>query len=285
MNVAQRPAVKAEAKFRDAVAAFGGTVLGEYAGTRMPILVRCDQGHEFETWPTTMTASHRTQMPCRACSHVRQGQRTAEAFHARMAELGATVVGEYRGEGRPVAAICRNGHECSPRPGNTIQGLGICRTCVNRDPVKAEADFRKRVEEAGGEVLGEYHRSTRPVLIRCGQGHLSEPSPNNIQQGWGICRFCVGQVWNVFYVVEGPAGVKFGISSGNGKARLRAHEKDGYTEVLRLFTDLPDGVARSLENEIKRVLRAAGLIPVRGIEYFGPEACGLVLPVVDAWLK
>lgn len=147
------------------------------------------------------------------------------------------------------------------------------------------ASFQDLVAEAGGQVLGDYIRPTRAVLVACHSGHVSEVFPANLLRGARLCRFCKGPRWDAFYVVSGPAGMKFGITHGDARVRLRAHQKDGYTDVLRLRTGLPDGLAHQLETGVKAALREAGHAPVRGREYFTADALGVALPLVDAWLK
>ncbi|MFI0532336.1 hypothetical protein ACH3XX_20100 [Streptomyces scabiei] len=58
----------------------------------------------------------------------------------------------------------------------------------------AEAAFRARVEDLGGTVLEpSWLGALKPHRVRCAAGHDCTPKPNNVQQGWGICRACVGQ--------------------------------------------------------------------------------------------
>ncbi|TXS63825.1 hypothetical protein [Streptomyces sp. sk2.1] len=75
--------------------------------------------------------------------------------------------------------------------------------------------------------------------------------------------------------------VKFGITSGDPRPRLRAHRRNGLDQVLRLFTGLPDGVARALENNIIAALRDAREEPIQGREYFSSRALPLILDLID----
>src|ERR1044072_5267769 len=57
--------------------------------------------------------------------------------------------------------------------------------------LRAEAEFRARVEELGGEALYEEWRgATKGHLVRCAKGHENAPHPSSVQQGGGICRTC-----------------------------------------------------------------------------------------------
>lgn len=57
----------------------------------------------------------------------------------------------------------------------------------------AEAGFRARVAELGGEVLeAEWLGSLVSHRVRCIAGHDCSPRPNSVQQGGGLCRTCAG---------------------------------------------------------------------------------------------
>ena len=92
---------------------------------------------------------------------------------------------------------------------------------------------------------------------------------------------CAGKIWDAFYVVTGQCSLKFGVTSGDARPRLRSHRRDGYVTVKRLFTEMPDGVARTLETTLIKDLAANGYKPVLRREYFPVEALGLVLSIVD----
>jgi hypothetical protein len=103
-----------------------------------------------------------------------------------------------------------------------------------------------------------------------------------LRDGGGICAACAGREWDVLYVVTDDLGVvKFGITSGDARPRLRVHKRDGLDQIVRLFTGLPDGIARPLEDNIKAALRDAGEEPVRGREYFPARALPLILDLID----
>ncbi|MFB6502079.1 MULTISPECIES: hypothetical protein [unclassified Streptomyces] len=92
---------------------------------------------------------------------------------------------------------------------------------------------------------------------------------------------------DVFYVVTGTdrvtgkPGVKFGISNGDGEVRLSQHARDGYNTRHRLFTGLPEGVAREAENGMLARLKGAGHRPLHGREYYPQAALGLILDSLD----
>jgi hypothetical protein len=104
-----------------------------------------------------------------------------------------------------------------------------------------------------------------------------------VQQGQGICRFCKGRAWDVFYVVQDDINdvIKFGVTSGNPRMRLGVHERDGFDRVVRLAEGLPGVVAPELERTIIAALRDAREAPVRGREYYRARVLPVVLDLVD----
>ena len=115
----------------------------------------------------------------------------AEAeFRERIAALGGVVTGDYVNNKTPVECICPAGHACHAKPNPVQQGQGMCKTCAGSDPLQAELNFRARVAELGGTVIGVYESSSTPVDYICRAGHACRSRPNNIQQGVGICGQC-----------------------------------------------------------------------------------------------
>jgi hypothetical protein len=88
----------------------------------------------------------------------------------------------------------------------------------------------------------------------------------------------------VFYVVTGAGVVKFGVTSGDPRPRLRNHAARGYTDVIRLAAGLPGTVALDAEDAVKSALTMAGEKPVRGREYFDVSCVPLIIDVADSWL-
>jgi hypothetical protein len=102
-----------------------------------------------------------------------------------------------------------------------------------------------------------------------------------VRKGSGLCRYCAGSEWDVFYVVLNDLedSLKFGITSGDPRPRLGVHARYGFTQVARLRSGLPD--AYELEHDVKATLRLAGERPIRGREYFDVRVLATVLDVVD----
>jgi hypothetical protein len=114
------------------------------------------------------------------------------AFRARLAALGATLLEpEWLGTHIAHRVMCADGHECSPHPGSVQQGQGICQACAGNDTRVAEAAFRARLAVLGAELLEpEWLGSKGRHHVICPAGHDSWPTPNQVQQGKGICREC-----------------------------------------------------------------------------------------------
>lgn len=62
------------------------------------------------------------------------------------------------------------------------------------DSIAAEALFRARVAELGGEVLEtEWLGAGTPHRVVCRFQHSCSPRPSDVARGWGICRLCAGR--------------------------------------------------------------------------------------------
>lgn len=273
---AKRDPATAEAAFRARIAELGGIIVGVYVNNRTPVSVRCKAGHECRPLPSSV---QRGQGICRICLGLDPAAAEAK-FRARIAELGGTVMGPYVNADTPVLVHCAAGHRCLPRPGNTLT-WGICKACVGLDPAVVKAAFQLRVKELGGQVVGRYINSKTPVLCRCKNGHDCRPTSGHVLAGHGICGRCAGKEWDMFYVVASGEAVKFGITSGDPRPRLRLHKAAGYRTVVRLLTVLPDDTALELENAVKATLRLARIKPIKGKEYFDIDALAVILDIVD----
>jgi hypothetical protein len=149
----------------------------------------------------------------------------------------------------------------------------------------AEQDFLARLESLGAVPLYEAWQGVmHPHHIQCNAGHDAYPTPNNVQRGQGICRYCVSKIWDTFYVVRHDTHpwVKFGITSGDPKPRLGDHRRTGYSIILGLFTDLPGTIAPDLERELIRALKYEGYYCLRGREYYELEALPRIVEVVNS---
>lgn len=280
--------VVAEANFKARLIELGATQLEPYRGALVPCHIRCAEGHDG--YPTPASVGQGRGI-CATCAG--RDPAAAEAnFMARLVELGATLVGPYVNTQIPVHVRCAEGHDCYPRPNDTAnRRQGICNTCVGQDPAVAESNFRRRLADLGATLVEpNYLGANTPHHVICPKGHDCYPRPSHVQQGRGICAACAGNVWDVFYVVTGPLGLKLGITLGDPKRRLGDHRRYGYTNLVRLWVGLPTTprmVAADLEYRLKFAdLPAAGFGPTQGTEHFDIEVLPVVLGIVDrelAW--
>jgi hypothetical protein len=275
--------IAVKAAFYAAIEEPGGTVVGEYVNSKTLVRVRCPEGHDWDARPGVVAAGH----GCPECAGNSQAA-TKKAFFAIIEAAGGTVIGEYETSKTPVLVRCVNGHERPRNPGHAVRGAD-CSACIGLDSLLAEENFRAALANAGATPLYEkWMGSIQPHKIRCSKGHIASPSPNNVQQGGGVCAECAGYTWDVIYMVGGPRGVQFGKSSNGGDMRLRTHRRAGYPVILRLWIDLPDGVATAVEDILKKkVMPASPFEPDPGTtENYGWEARDLIRDTLDdklAW--
>lgn len=260
------------------IAALNSTLLGEYTVAHGRVAVQCWCGYVGTPQANQLIRGHTF---CKRCAGM--DPETAElAFRNRVKELGGVVIGPYVKADMPVEVICAEGHTCRPRPGSVNAGQGLCKTCAGQDSSVAEANFRGRITDLGGTVVGAYSNAHTPVHVRCREGHDAYPRPNTVRNGQGICATCVHGRPDVLYLVRNPetGAVKFGVTTGDERPRLRDHRRAGYVEVLRLHTQLSGNVAGEIERLIKRTLRAKGFTSLNNSrEYFPAEALDAILEI------
>ena len=58
--------------------------------------------------------------------------------------------------------------------------------------IRSEYEFRNKIIDMKGEMIGKYINSQNKVKCRCSQGHICNPYPCNIRKGGGMCRICAG---------------------------------------------------------------------------------------------
>lgn len=220
----------------------------------------------------------------------------AEAmFRAKLEEFGATLLDtEWKGVSQPHLVRCSEGHEVTPRPSNVNHGGNPCRRCGwggsssnSSRSATAHTAFLARLEELGATLLEPWKGSKQPHLVRCSEGHDAHVRPNNATQGHHVCLACSWSVQDTLYVVYDVARnwVKFGITMGSHDKRLQAHARDGFSTVLAVRRGLPKGAAHRAEQDLIRRLRANGVQPVRGQEYFEGTYATFIMSELDQYLR
>jgi hypothetical protein len=186
--VGNDPAVAA-ANFHQRITELGGIVIGKYTNANTPVECLCPEGHQCTPQPRSIQQGNGM---CKTCAGNDPAVAAAN-FHQRITELGGIVIGKYTNKNTPVECLCPEGHPCTPWPSSIQQGQGMCKTCAERDPAVAAANFHQRITELGGQVIGKYTNTNTPVECLCPEGHPCTPRPGDIQQGNGMCKTCAGR--------------------------------------------------------------------------------------------
>lgn len=172
--------------FEAKIKQLGGIVIGQFINRYTTVLCKCKNGHLCNAMPRSITEGYNM---CIICS----GKSLTQAmltFYSNVEQLGGKIIGEYKTNDTPVDCICKNGHECNPRPVSLVSGHGMCRVCVNSDNETARKNFYIRIKELGGIVLGEYTLQNNRVKCICPKGHECMVEPARVQQGRGMCNRC-----------------------------------------------------------------------------------------------
>lgn len=270
----------AEAAFRERLAQLGAVLLEPgWRGATARYACRCPAGHLCSVSPHKLGGGRRLCIECPKGA----GLTAEQKFRDAVARAGGVVSGEYVDTRTPVEVTCPEGHKNTPFPTGVIQGRGICRVCAGKSPAESERRFRALVTALGGSCPGVWTDSATPIRCICAAGHECWPQPWSVMRGQGMCRFC-SRPWDAFYVVASESAVKFGITAGDPRPRLRTHASHGYTRVIRVATGLPGTLALETEDAVKSALALAGERPVRGKEYFDISCAALILDIADSWL-
>jgi hypothetical protein len=181
----------AEAAFRARLAELGAEFLEpKWLGALKPHRVRCFAGHDCSPRPADVRNGHGI---CRAC--IGRDPAVAEAkFRARLADLGAEMLGPYVNSKTPVAIRCAVGHDCTPSPGSVIGGAGVCFRCAGMDMADSETKFLACLAELGATpAYDRYRGSNKPHRVICAAGHECYPRPGGVRRGRGVCATCAGK--------------------------------------------------------------------------------------------
>jgi hypothetical protein len=142
---------------------------------------------------------------------------------------------------------------------------------------------REAAERAKSEAALQKLKADREAVARAQEARAAAAAERKAR----AAQAPAAKPKDVFYVVTGTdrvtgkPGVKFGISNGNGEIRLSRHARDGYNTRHRIFTGLPEGIAREAEKGMLTRLKSAGHRPLHGREYYPQAALGLILDSLD----
>jgi hypothetical protein len=272
-----------EAAFKGRLAELDATpAWDKWRGRKEKHKVICRNGHEC--WPRPDRVNVGGGI-CRPCVYVDRMERSEAEFREALAKIGATPAWDgWRGANAVHDVICRAGHKCRVSATKVVKmGRGICITCAMKDTAAAEASYRERLADLGATPAWTEWRGTQtPHKVICPAGHECEPTPTSVQRGKGACRFCAGKAWDVFYVVANDERrtVKFGITSGDPRARLADHRRHGYRRVVLLAETV---LAHAVEAETISALRQAGRRAVHGREYFPGDALDAIVQIAMSY--
>lgn len=294
INTGKTRSINAWKRFSDKINELGGQVLEtEWKGDGYPHNCICPVGHNCFPRPSDVMRGQGMCIECGYDAMLKWRFNTARTkFITRITELGGTIIDtsyDYLDTTTRIECLCPNGHTCYVSPNSVISGNGMCDKCGrakameyrrNTQGIRTWEEFVERVEDMGGVVIEkDYLGAIVPHKCICINAHKCSPRPHDINRGEGICHKCIGMIWDVFYIVSDidKTAIKFGISSRTGRKRLSQHALNGYTETIRLYSGLPDGIAKQTETACIIELENNGFLPVYGREYFDYSALPIVL--------
>lgn len=173
--------------FKNQIENLGGKVIGTYINNSTKVECMCINDHTCFVKPASVQQG---QGMCNKCAN-RSKDEAEKIFINQIEILGGKVIGNYNGAHKPVNCICKNGHECTPRPSSIRLGRGMCKICAGKCKTKAEKKFVYTIENLGGKVIGKYINRNTGVDCVCKNGHECKPHPAGIRQGQGMCKICV----------------------------------------------------------------------------------------------
>ncbi len=160
-------------RLRQVVRLRGGDLLvSEYPGTKVPIRVRCREGHEWSPTPSALMGGRW----CRACSYeAARGRSKPQLSIVDMQEVAASRGGRclsetYVNAVTPLRWQCHDGHEWDAIPA-AVRGGHWCPICAHRHRGSIDA-MRALAAERGGTCRSRIYRNhTDPLRFTCARGH------------------------------------------------------------------------------------------------------------------
>lgn len=103
-------------------------------------------------------------------------------------KVGCVISDRYEKMVSKMVFQCQNGHQWDTEARSILKGMW-CRYCHGNTREQGEINFRQRVSQRSGIVLGKYSGNHNKVLIQCELGHQWEVIPYNLAKGkW--CPTC-----------------------------------------------------------------------------------------------
>ncbi len=172
---------------------------------------RCDQGHEWEAVPGSVTGSGgRKGSWCPICFGRLPKNAALEKLRELAASRGGVLLSTHYGNVKtPLDWKCAKGHEWRAAPDMVKQGTW-CPVCRGTRPLNLEM-MRSHASKYGGECLStEYINSNSHLRWRCCEGHEWNAKSGHVLKGhW--CPICAGGVSERICraLLERMTGVRF----------------------------------------------------------------------------
>jgi hypothetical protein len=274
---------EAAARFREAAADAGWSVLGEYVNSATSVPMLCDKGHRSDKPPRDYMSGYR----CAVCARTDQATAILRFMAALNAE-GWVLIGDYVASNTVTAMQCPNGHRADKSPGSFLSGVR-CAVCSQKDFGAAKVNFEQAVSIAGWTLLSPYAGARAFCELSCPEGHRVRKAPGSFMGGTR-CAVCAGKNYDRVYLIRHPAlpYVKVGIAS-NGR-RIAKHQACGWT-LLWQTSGMDSHNARTVERSTLKVVREWGFPPLSPedvpgrdgfSESFSIDALQIALDVISA---
>ena len=219
---------RAKDGFHKLIESIGYEAIGEYVGASSPILIRCNNGHEYSAQPSGIKTGNR----CAQC----KVYRAKLGFYDVIAKSGYAVIGEYKTTNEIVKVMCNHGHEYYVKPANFKTGKR-CPQCAPTCPKRSKKVFYELLADAGYKIVrGDYVTAVKKVDIQCNRGHEYQVRPADFKNG-KRCPSCADYGFRAekgahFYLttwtLKGHNVLKFGIT--NNESKVRFSKQSRHTE-------------------------------------------------------
>ncbi len=184
----------------------GGLLSTKYVSAKSKLIVRCDQGHEFEATADNLKRNRW----CPTCKHARHSKRMSAGFRS-VDELKAFARQQHQGDclaSSPVGVLTRIPWRCAipahnPFLATTAHVMHSGTWCPECDaerrrlhPPKPPIPLEKveeRVRERGGRILrvqGEWQGLSTRLTVRCQNEHQWDVTADSLMHAYSWCPHC-----------------------------------------------------------------------------------------------
>lgn len=158
---------------------------GDFKDTQAIADYRCDVcNHQWSAYLHGVL--HKTSCP--ECVYAKKRTKGEQQFTKRLAKLGLSFTGEYKGQQVPVTIYCERGHEWNSIPKLSNKWLAGCPYCEGRAQ-HTNASIQAKLKPLGFTLLGEYKTNRHKTRFRCINDHEFETAPSRLLKGGG-CPSC-----------------------------------------------------------------------------------------------